>query len=81
MSTGDNNKPKAVYKTQVAFHSSTNPNERLCDSLIIVTSNAVLDPDRVRELGAHFFLFKPFDLANLQQVLNTAANPGELCKE
>lgn len=51
------------------FISSMNPGERLLSASIILTSNALLDPERLRELGAHFFLFKPFDLQVLSEVL------------
>jgi DNA-binding response OmpR family regulator len=67
-------------KHKQLFISSTNPNERLSEALIVITSNALLDPDRVRELGAHFFLFKPFDLSTLQQVLESASGSISLCE-
>lgn len=64
---------KLFVKNRQLFISALNPNERLCAAVIIITSNAILDPQRVKELGAHFFLFKPFDLATLQQVLESAS--------
>jgi len=41
-------------------------NERLSDSRLIVTSSAYLDKERINELGADYFLQKPFTLSELK---------------
>ena len=51
------------------FISLLGSKEKLFDACIILTSGDLIDPEIIRELGADFFLFKPYDINQLSDLL------------
>ena len=43
---------------------------KLSDASLIVTSGAYLTPERIKELGADYFLHKPYSEQDLKTILN-----------
>lgn len=50
-------------------HLFVHNKKRLSKACIILTSNTLSDPSKIKELGADLFILKPYDLKTLSDVL------------